>query len=152
MYTDLLEQLREKQEHSGEPLRPPCSPAALLALQERVRTELGVELPEPYAAFLQLTNGLDWNGVSLYASERTKGMTGSGRVGTFEGLVEDNLDRRDVEEFEHLLVLGDSGMDLYVYNLKRRVYEVLDSVSLDDFERFDTFDELMRHVLTRCLS
>lgn len=145
MYREILQQVQaELQEYKIMP-QPPCNEQQIERLRELARTELGDELPDAYLDFLRFTNGLDWNGVNFFAAETTPAR--GPRPGTIEGFVPANLGYRDVEEMRDFLVFGSSGMELYVYDKKNRVYLVQDSVSMDTYETYADFGSLMTEVL-----
>src|SRR4026209_729318 len=115
MYRELLERIADVQRRLGNAPQAPSSEAQIERLLERVRAELRTELPIEYLDFLRLTNGLDWNGVVIYASET---LPITGHPDRFiSGIVEMNLNYREDPRFEVLLVIGSNGMDLYTYRI-----------------------------------
>src|SRR5262249_40413215 len=69
MYQRLLAEIRAAQARYGEQLQPPCTDERLARLRRQAREELDVELPDEYAAFLRTQDGLNHNGLYIYASE-----------------------------------------------------------------------------------
>src|SRR5688572_29761582 len=69
MYRQLLAEVRTEQARYGGHRQPPCTEERLALLRRRVREELGAELPDEYAAFLREQDGLNYNGLFIYASE-----------------------------------------------------------------------------------
>lgn len=128
-------------------LQPPCSEDELAVLKRRSESELGATLPEGYCEFLRQTDGLAWNGVHIYGSRRAPLAGHEG--GEVMGLIEENLEWRemlaDIAEYEHLLVLGFSDLDHYVYDLRTGQYVVKAGGSSDVFARYKTFEELFEH-------
>jgi hypothetical protein len=150
MYRELLERIADEQRRFGNAPQAPSSEAQIERLLERVRAELRTELPREYLDFLRLSNGLDWNGVVLYASETLPIVGHADR--SVAGIVDTNLGFRDDERFHDLLVLGSDGMDLYAHRISTRGYEMYDDVPHELVGSFDTFDELLTRALTRSLS
>jgi hypothetical protein len=111
--------------------------------------DLGTTLPVAYLNFLRLTNGLDWNGVVVYASETTP--LGGHVDRSISGIVDMNLGLRADERFDDLLVFGSNGLDLYTLRLSTRVYETYDEVPHEPLDTFGTFDGLLTGALTRSL-
>jgi hypothetical protein len=141
MYEDILESIAKEKEKYGLLMQPPCSDLALVSLEKRVKEELKAELDGDYALFLKKTNGLDHNGLVMYASE-TMAIAGfDDRM--LEGLVEANRDLRDVERFVNYLVYGTSGEVNYAYSFDDEKFVTLDAVSFDCFDSFSTFRELL---------
>ena len=149
MYQELLKRVAEEQRRFGSGLQPPSSGEQIQGLIERSRKELHTEPPVEYLNSLRLTNGLDWNGVVIYASDTVPIVGHPDRP--IPDLVEMNLNYRDDPRFEDLLVLGSNGMDLYTYRISKGEYEVIDEVPHELVETIPTFDELMTKALTRSL-
>ena len=141
MLQHLLAELEAEQARFGERRQPACTDDQVEQLRRRVREQLGAELPDAYAAFLRGRNGLNHNGLFIYASE-TAPVVGA-RDATIQGLVEANLVWRDDEDFLDCLVFGDGNMDVYVRHLPTGEYQVRDRVPGNLVERFASFDELL---------
>jgi hypothetical protein len=149
MYQDLIKRVAEEQRRFGSNLQPPASEEQIKKLEARAKTELKANSPDEYLDFLRLTNGLDWNGVVVFASETVPIVGHPDR--SIAGVVEMNLGYRDDPRFGDLLVLGSNGMDLYAYRISKGEYEIIDEVPHELIESVPTFNELMTKVLTRSL-
>jgi hypothetical protein len=149
MYRELLDRVAREQERSGAGPQGPCPGRQLARLMRRVRRELGVALPIGYADLLAQVNGVDWNGVVIYASDTTPIVGRPAR--SIAGIVEVNLALRDDRRFEDLLVVGSDGMDIFAYRDSTDAYEVYDEVPHELIADALTFDALMTRVLTRSL-
>jgi hypothetical protein len=141
MYQALLETVRDRMKSYGEGSQPPCSPSELEKLRNRAVHELGHAVPDVYAAFLALANGLDWNGLVVYASERTPIVGHTDRF--IEGYVEANLDYRGFDPLSNYLIFADDGVVFYTYHISLARYEVILRVGLSVLESFGSFDELL---------
>ena len=62
-------------------------------------------------------------------------------------MVESNLAFRENAELKRFLVFGESGMDLYVQDLEEGAYGIIDSISLDRFETYNSFHEMLATIL-----
>ncbi len=141
MYQDLMVQVIEAQAKYNLGAQPPCPANRVEELRRRARRELRAELPEEYAAFLRQHDGLNWNGLFLYASERTP-ITGS-PSNFIEGFVEMNLLYREDKWFEDYLVFGEGNMDLYVRQVSTGDFQIIDRVPGNLIETVSSFDELL---------
>jgi hypothetical protein len=148
MYRNLLNRVTEEQRQFRCEPQPPCTEAQLEQLAERAMAELATELPAEYREFLRLTNGLDWNGVVIFASERTPITSYPDRF--IYGFVEMNLIFREADD-SRFLVFGSDGMDVYTYDQSTSAYEIHDQVSRDLIDTVPSFDALITKALTRCL-
>jgi hypothetical protein len=149
MYQQLLDRVAEEQRRFGSEPQPPATEDQLQRVVEDGSKELRAELPDDYLQFLQLTNGLDWNGVVIYGAGRNPIAAHPDR--SISDIVEMNRNYRDDPRFGDLLVLGSNGMDIYTYRISANRYEIYDEVPHELIETFPTFDELMAKALTRSL-
>ncbi len=145
MYRTLLEEIANEHKRYGLTMQPPCSQELLMSLKDRCRRELAHDLPGEYCTFLEYTDGLDWNGLMLYASiRRPLAQSPDSYIWEF---VESNLLHRERPRLGKFLVFGHSGVDLYVYNIDASDYQVIDQVSLDLTESFPSFEQLITEAL-----
>jgi len=145
MYQDILKPVAEELAKYGLSLQPPCTEKEVEALKRRVKEELATVLPEHYAAFLMEVKGLDYNGLVILADETTPIAGFDDRF--IEGIVDANLGYRDVERLKDYLVLGTNGGVHYVQKLDAEEYQSIDAVSMDIYEKFDSFQEMLRGAL-----
>jgi len=149
MYQEILDDVAARMSKYGERLQPGVTPEQLASLEKRSESELGARLIDGYAPFLKRTNGLDWNGVAIYASERTQIVGYSDRI--IDGFMEANLAFRDVDEFARLLVFGESGDELYAYDTHLLQFQIVDRVPLDVLETYSSFERLLYEVIKKKL-
>jgi hypothetical protein len=145
MYEQLLTEVGAEQARYGGRAQPPCTDERLERLRRHVREELGAELPDEYAAFLRRQDGLNHNGLFIYASE-TSAVAGAGGA-AIEGFVEANLGWRDDEHFKRYLVFGEGNMDLYVRHLPTGDFQVIDRTPGNLIETHPSFDQLIAAAL-----
>jgi hypothetical protein len=146
MYQQLLVEVRAAQASYGAQSQPPCPGDRLEQLRRRVRDELGAGLPEAYIDFLKAQDGLNHNGLFIYASERAP-IVGATNA-TIQGIVDANLGWRDVEAMRQYLVFGEGNMDLYVRHLPTGAYQIVDRVPGNLINTFGSFEELIAAALT----
>jgi hypothetical protein len=149
MYEELIEEIAKRHKKFGESMQPPASPKQISTLREKAERELHANLPEPYLKLLSVTNGIDWNGTFFLASEDSPIAGFPDRF--VRGFVEWNLLHRDIGAFHDLLVFGESGIDLYVYQLSLAEYQIRDTQSLDVMEISPSFDALVIDALKKIL-
>jgi hypothetical protein len=145
MYQALLSVIIEKARSIRWPVQPPATAAEIERLVSRSEQELGVRPPNEYPALLQTVNGLEWNGLVVYATRRTRLVNDPRKV--IEGFVEGNLNYRDFEPLRQYLIFADDGSALYVENLNTEKYEVILRVGMTVLRSLDSFSSLMLDAL-----
>jgi hypothetical protein len=147
MYRTYLEEIRKSEAQDGLDLQPAASEQDILELRRSSLAELGSDIPQGYADFLRMTNGLEFNGVCIYATRRVVVDLGNYQYDIL-GFVEATLEWRSMnDDNEHLLVFGDSDLDIYVYDPAAKEYRVQDRGSRDIVAAYPSFDELMEKAL-----
>jgi hypothetical protein len=150
MYDQLLqEHIKDKTAYGGKP-QPPATADQLRQLRERARQELGVDLPPAYLDFLKRMNGLDSNGLVVYAGQTGPLAGYEGRPDMkIEGLVDANLGWWDLEAHKRYLFLGESGPYLFARDRESGKYAALDRSSNDVLEEMGSFEALLAYALER---
>ena len=150
IYQDLITRIAaESKADYDSDIQPPATEEALLRLSQKTQNELGADLPESYLNFLRLTDGLIWDGLFIYSSEKTPIV---GEPNEFmHPFVDTNLIWRSHEPHKKFLFFGDGDVSLYVYNLAEGHYEILDRPSETVIQTFPTFDEMLTEALRQRL-
>lgn len=146
MYESLLRELAKKRAKYSQSMQPPCEEGKIEQLEREALAKLSTALPDEYIEFLKITNGLDWNGLLIYACETTPI---SGYTDRFiPGFLETNLrTRKECEPCRDFLFFGDSGIDAYAYKISSSEYQILDRSSMELTETFSSFDDLISEAL-----
>jgi hypothetical protein len=147
MYEAVLAEIQVRMEEDGDALQPPAGEAAVQALVARTRAELKAELPEPYAHFLRRHNGLDWNGLVVFATEPSPIVGYADR--TIAGFIETNLARRDIAELRDYLIFASTGDEEYCLAVPSKKFVMLDAVSTDEIETYASFGVMLAAALQR---
>ena len=145
MYQQILAEVAAVQARYGEQRQPPCPDERLADLRRRAHDELGAEIPDEYLAFLRMQDGLNHNGLFIYASETARVVGTAGA--TIEGFVDANQGWRADEHFTHYLIFGEGNQDLYVRHLPTGAYQVIDRVPGNLVATHPTFEQLLTAAL-----
>jgi hypothetical protein len=147
---DLLAAVLDRLVHYEVSVQPPLSETAREAFKSRVAYTLSYALPQAYLDLLAVTDGLDWNGVVLYASETR--LRDDDEL-DIQGLLEVNIQLRlAYTPDKDFVYFAESGMDAYRHNLTTDKFEISDRVVGDSvFETFDTAEALFQQLLQNML-
>lgn len=129
---DLLAEIDRELARYGQARAAPASEATISYLLERAGRELGAEVPPEFLALVRDRDGLEWNGLVVHGSDR---------------LVEANLEWRDDDRFDELLVLAEGNLDLYVVHIPTGEHRVMDRVPGNLIARCDSFESLLETAL-----
>jgi hypothetical protein len=141
VYSDILNELSADMKRFNRVLQPPCSASNIDKLKQQSIQKLRHILPDGYSEFLTVTNGFFWNGLLIYACERTA-VTGLSD-GSIAGFIEENLGYRDFEPMNDYLIFADDGVVLYTYHISFARYEIILRVGLTILKTFNSFEELI---------
>ena len=149
-YLHLLAEIKKTEQKYGGDLQPPCTDKQLEDLTREVSEKLNIKLPRPYAEFLELHNGLNSNGLFIYATEKV--LISGTKDEYIYGFVEMNLNYRDVDYFNDLLVFGDGNSDIYVYQISTNQYQRRDRMPAENvIATYNTFEEMLTDAFSICL-
>ena len=137
---------------------PPCSEAALDALDREVRQEFGVSLADGYKRLLRQTDGVRLQDIEIYGSTRRRRAfvappPDSNDPAVFvSGLVAVNHTLRDGNPWlKPYLIYGETEDDWLVFNPATQRFEHRQKVGMDCFDTFGTFEQLLWWAIARRL-
>lgn len=99
-----------------------------------------------YLNFLKECDGIDYNGYSIYSSSFSDNELPNFDI--FSNYKVWNI----YDEFKDFIVIGDSDLDLYIYNKVNSKYEVRDRGDSKLWESYDTFDSFCIKVLNEMIN
>lgn len=146
MYRPLLESIAQAKTKYGESLQPPCSAENLVELRAKTQRKLGHALLEDYVAFLAITDGLCWDGLYIFASQRR--LISGYNDRWIDGFIERNLEERAFDDrMRDYVVFAEDGEVSFALNIPKERYEVVSRVARYVDESFVSFDKLMERAL-----
>lgn len=155
--TILLAEIKQERQsrRRAVPMQPPASHEQLQKLASRASEELNYRFPATYLEMLSVADGIDSNGILLYASE-TQLLAGNTARPDYiiEGVVEANLLWRDYESNQKYVFYGEAGDMVYCHNLTTDKFQIMDRISQDvdsEFDVFGTCEELFEKILNHML-
>ncbi|UYZ62000.1 YrhA family protein [Hymenobacter weizhouensis] len=148
--TDLLSAVLEQLTQYEIQPQLPLSELTAEAFKSRVASTLSYNLPHTYLNILSVTDGLEWNGVVLYASETRLHDNDELDI---QGLLEANVQLRlAYTPDKDFIYFAESGIDAFRHNLIANKFEISDRVvGTSVYETFDTADELFQRMLEKML-
>ena len=99
-------------------------------------------LPDDYTELLKHTNGLSYDGHSICGVYDEEFLIDHPRKKSMD-ILRFNSSFRDMTDITDYILLGKSSIDLIVYNIGEKKYQILSSGVMECFGTFDTFLELL---------
>lgn len=143
----LLEAVLQDKAEADEPQQTALITAELEIFKGQVAQLFHYTLPEAYLQVLAQTNGLDCNGIVLYASR----LYAEGDRFIIQGFMEANILLRGYDPNRDFIYFAESGMDFYRHNLLTNKFEISARVGGNVFDSFETAEELINQVLNHML-
>jgi len=142
MYKNILEKINNyADEKYGKSIyHPSVTDVELEKFKNTCQSKLNYNPVDSYIDFLKISNGYDWNGLQIYGTERKSDSP-------VEGFIEANQDFMEENETDKYIVFASSGVEKYVFYLMQQEYLIIDAFSLDEFEKVDSFDNLISTAL-----
>lgn len=147
-----IDSLSVQRESWKLPMQAPAPEDEITRLCVACRARLGLEPPADYLNLLRITNGFDENGMQVYASQRSRNSASEILGGDYfiPGFVEENEQlRADREDYDQLLVFGQTALYVYALVVDTDKYIVLAHDDQEASETYGHFDELMRAALRK---
>ena len=152
----LLTEIRQERQgrRQAVPMQPPATSEQLQKLLARGQ-ELDYRFPAAYLEVLRVADGIDSNGIVLYASE-TQPLAGHADRPdyTIEGIVDANLTWRDYAPNQQFVFFAEAGDVVYCHDLTKNKFQIMDRIAQDvdsESDVFNTCEELMEKVLNHML-
>lgn len=134
MIEELVAQLKSKGAFLPEPVKPGGMLEALLELREN-----GLDIPNDYVDFLEIADGLHWEGLMFYGVES---LPPDDMGVMIHGIAVQN-DRAETLPEGHTLI-GRTTDGLAFTCTADGAYHEIDAASGDEFESFESFAALLR--------
>lgn len=142
-WTESLENLRSK----GK-LQLPAESRAIDAVRADSQSLLRYDIPREYQEFLKVTNGVHFNGFSVYGS-RTYALASKGNI---LGFVATNQTKWEVEPNLPFVFFGGTGDEEFVFDRRSGKFAELDHPSNDVIQEFASFSEMLAYILHKALT
>ncbi|MBX9973973.1 YrhA family protein [Cytobacillus firmus] len=149
-WKELLIQIKKIEEKYESSLGNPVTDLEILNLQQLIQEKLGnMQLPESYIDFLKTVNGIDFNGLVIYAVDKELLSEKNGE--DLQGFVETNEIWHENESQKNYIFFGDSNISWYCFDLRSEIFLELDKPSGTIIQSFDCFDSMLSEALQTTL-
>jgi hypothetical protein len=145
MLNDLLKKLEHECMEYGYIYNPPATEKEIQYLKQNVKNMFGADLPDQFIDLLLKTNGVGYDGLTIYAVDVSLLETKPDNPAN--GFIETNEIWYEVEDQKKYLFFGDDDISWYALNLAEGAYHVLDKPSGTVMETFDDFDSMLESAL-----
>lgn len=136
----LVNAIQRLRRDNDEFVPPPASDAAIAEMAREFQKEFGLALPEAYQRVLRLSDGVMFDGLTVWPTHRYWIFR--------ETLIEANRDLRETIE-ESLVYLGKRDDILFVWDARHQIYAALEMSGLSVWETFAEAEALVTFMLQR---
>jgi len=148
MLKELLRKVAKEDAKYGGRLQPPAKPKELGRMRQDALERLGYEIPEDYVDFLEIADGLDYDGIVLFGSS-SKPMVDKPDL-EIEGFMDANERmRKDMESADQYIFFGTDNDEVLAFGFERQEFLILDEVSFDPLENYYSYAVLVAAVLKK---
>ncbi len=132
-----LKKLIDLSKEQGWALETPASDEGIDGLNKKIMQLYSHPLPEEYIAFLKIMNGFSDFGMMIYATKDANEMQSDSDIYDILEIIE-NIAKEPLQRIH----LGESGGDLFVYDVKDKIFYVVDHAGNIN-ETHDSFFKLV---------
>jgi len=136
MFSDFLSKIPENAAYAK------LSPAKIDDIQKQFYSLFNVELPQDYIELLRYSNGLSYNGNSIVGVYDAEFLISHPRKKSMD-IIRFNTSFRDMTDITDYIMLGKSSIDLVVYNIREKTFQILSNGTMQCFGTFDSFLDLL---------
>ena len=149
MWKDKLQEIVQEKNLYGEKINAGASEEEIRLFLKAIKDELKVDLPNEYVKFLEVVNGIEFNGFILYGIDQR--LLDAQQNQSINGLIEYNKIWYENEWQKQYIFLGESNISWYVYDLAEYKYCELDNPSGRKTEVFNGLVCLIEKILSDAL-
>lgn len=149
MWTDKIETIRIRRQKRKRFLNFGCSTALLQVFQKEVTKRFNYELPKEYIEFLNIINGIEYNGLVLYGVDDL--ITNVKNNQNVPGYIATNEIWYENENQKAYMFFGDGNISWYCYDIEKGIYVELDKPSGELEREFLNFYDMIDSALTNYL-
>jgi hypothetical protein len=141
MIKSLIDRVRVIANGWGEELEPPVIGSELEQFIDKVQYSYSVELPEQYKEFLQLANGLEFNGLIIYGTRNSENAPDASTLDFFEmnEVFQDSSRARILD----VIAVGEDSTGVLTYDKDTQQFQYRDRIGLDRVETFSSFEKIL---------
>jgi len=142
MMKQLLDKVKLIANSWGESFEPPANKFELQKFVDRVQENFGVRFSDQYETFLQIVNGLEFNGLIIYGTKNSENDLDASSLDLFE-MNEVHMDSLRTSKLD-VIVIGEDSTGLLTYDMNTKQFQYRDRIGLDKVEPFSSFEEMLK--------
>ena len=122
-------------------MAPPANSSDIAEFKEKLYSMCGGRLPEEYFEFLNILNGLEFNGLIIYGTRNSQMDSDGSPLDLFKmsEIMQESIDVSTIE----VVFVGEDSTGILVYHLKCREFQFRDRVCFDRVHSFSSFSEML---------
>lgn len=126
----------------GEDLEPPANRTDLKNFADRIQQSYAVDLPLQYENFLQIVNGLEFNGLIIYGTKNSESDPNASSLDFFE--MNEVLQESLRASMLNVIFVGENSTGVLTYEKDAKQFQYRDRIGLDRIEPYSSFEEMLK--------
>ena len=149
MIKSLIDKVRIIANSWEEDLEPPASKSELNNFAEKLYKSYAVEMLSQYQSFLEIANGLEFNGLIIYGTKNSENGPDASPLDFFEmnEAFQDSL-RGDML---NVVIIGEDSTGVLTYEKNISLFQYRDRIGLDRVELFPSFEKMLEIEIDKVL-
>lgn len=150
MWREQVDRISKIRERRNWKLNLPANETELARFGKSVVEKFGKDvLPQQYYEFLQIVNGMEFNGLKIYGIDLI--YLDSNPINQVDSFFDANKTWESIKDEDELVFLGDSDIAWYCYNATTKSFVELDKPSGEPMEVFSDFSAMLESAFSVAL-
>ncbi|MDD2246078.1 MAG: YrhA family protein [Proteiniphilum sp.] len=124
-------------------VNPPATDKDIDKCNNRLIKINAPQLPDDFVAFLQICNGMQYNGMQIFSTKQNE---------IIHFTAQNRIYYERFDEINDLIFFGRIDDDLYTYNAQMQKYQARDICSFDIWDEYNSFDEFFSKEIMKWLA
>lgn len=145
----LIEKVKFIANSWGEELEPPVLEVELQNFSAKLQKNYSITIPLQYAMFLQIVDGLEFNGLIIYGTKKSIMDPYSSSLDFFEmnNVFQGELRDRGYD----IIIIGEDSTGLLSFDNKMNQFQYRDRIGLDRVESFTSFEQMLKEEIEKVI-
>lgn len=134
----------------GEELEPPAKSCELDDFEARLINEYSMRMPRQYRKFLEIVDGLEFNGLIIFGTKNSKIAQGVSNLDFFE--MNDIFRGSTKDCIPDIVYVGEDSTGVLTYDKELDEFQYRDRIGLDRVDSFESFEDMFNSEIDKVMA